>query len=111
MKVNFNGYDESVLTFIADNTLTKAGQLVKIVDDGTVGRCEVGDTFCGVCVAIRDGYAAVQLSGYVVVQSKNKVQLGYQNLVAGEDGSVIARPHGRDYLVVHSVNGEVGFIL
>ena len=107
----FVGYGESVLTFIADSSLEEVGQFVKIVYSGTVGKCEVGDTFCGLCLALRDGFAAVQLEGFAVAKTKSKIPIGYQCLVAGEQGSVIARPHGRDYLVVHSGNGEVGFIL
>ena len=107
----FVDYGESALIFIADSSLTEAGQFVKIVASGTVGRCEVGDTFCGLCLALRDGFAAVQLEGFAVAKTKSKIPIGYQCLVAGEKGCVIPRPHGREYLVVTSKDNEVGFIL
>ena len=71
MNVNFNGYGENVLTFIADSGLTETGVPVKISDDGTVAKCVGNDNFCGVCVGLRDGYAAVQLAGYVRVDRKS----------------------------------------
>lgn len=107
----FVDYGESALIFIADSSLTEAGQFVKIVASGTVGRCEVGDSFCGLCLAVRDGFAAVQLKGFAVAKTKSKIQIGYQSLVAGEKGCVIPRPHGRKYLVVTSGYNKVGFIL
>ena len=78
MNVNFNGYGENVLTFIADSGLTETGVPVKISDDGTVAKCDGNDNFCGICVGLRDGYAAVQLAGYVRVAAaggKNRARL------------------------------------
>jgi hypothetical protein len=69
MNVNFNGYGENVLTFIADSSLVEPGGFVKMTADGTVGKCSAGDIFCGVCVGLRGGYAAVQMSGYVTMQA------------------------------------------
>ena len=107
----FVGYGENVLTFIADSSLMEAGQFVKIVESGTVGKCEVGDRFCGLCLAVRDGFAAVQIEGFAVAKTKSKIPIGYQCLVAGEKEHVISRPHGREYLVVTSGDNEVGFIM
>ena len=45
MNVNFNGYGENVLTFIADSSLTEPGGFVKMTADGTVGKCSAGDIF------------------------------------------------------------------
>lgn len=111
MNVNFNGYGENVLTFIADDSLTTAGVLVKISADGTVAPCKSGDKFCGVCVGVRDGYAAVQLSGYVVMPVTAKIAVGYKTLVTGDDGVVVAGASGREHLVLNSTDTEVGFIL
>lgn len=111
MKVNFNGYNENVATFVADSKLTTAGVPVKISADGTVAACASGDNFCGICVAVRDGYAAVQLSGYVTVKTGAKLALGYTKLVAGASGVIAANTSGREHLVINSTASEAGIIL
>lgn len=111
MNVNFNGYNENVATFIADSKLTEAGVPVKISADGTVTACTSGDRFCGICIAVRDGYAAVQLSGYATVKTSAKLALGYTSLAAGANGAVAANTGGREHLVINSTASEAGIIL
>jgi len=112
MNVNFNGYRENVLTFIADSSLTETGVFVKMTNDGTVGKCVNGDNFCGVCVGLRGGYAAVQLTGYVKMPTNSaKISVGYRKLTVGEGGRATVSTSGRETLVVDSTPTEVGFIL
>ena len=111
MNVNFNGYGENVLTFIADSGLTETGVPVKVTDDGTVAKCGGNEVFCGICVGLRDGYAAVQLSGYVRAAAGAKIAVGYKKLAAGSTGDVAVNASGREYLVVDSTSTEIGFIL
>lgn len=111
MNVNFNGYGENVLTFIADSSVTAAGMPVKISGDGTVARCGANDSFCGVCVNVRDGYAAVQLAGYMVVSTTGKLSLGYTKVAVNSAGRVSANDNGREVLVVNSTATEAGIIL
>lgn len=111
MNVNFNGYNENVATFVADSKLKTAGVPVKISADGTVTVCASGDKFCGICVAVRDGYAAVQLSGYVTVKTSAKLALGFTKLAAGASGVVAASDSGREHLVINSTASEAGIIL
>ena len=111
MNVNFNGYGENVATFIANSALTEAGVPVKISADGTVAACASGDKFCGICVAVRGGYAAVQLSGYVTVKTSAKLALGFTKLAAGASGVVAASDSGREHLVINSTASEAGIIL
>lgn len=112
MNVNFNGYGENVATFIADSNLTQSGVPVKITADGTVAMCSASDSFCGICVGVRDGYAAVQLSGYVTVTTTAKIAVGYQKLAAGANGIVaVNTTAGREYLVVDSTATQAGIIL
>jgi len=66
MNIGFNGFCENTVTFEADETVRK-GSLVKIINDNTVSACESGDKVCGVCVNVREGYAAVQLNGYAEI--------------------------------------------
>ena len=111
MNVNFNGYGENVLTFIADSGLTETGVPVKISDDGTVAKCSANDVFCGVCVGVRGGYAAVQLAGYVRVAAAARIEPGYKKLAAGSTGNVAVNTSGRELLVVDSTAKEAGIIL
>ncbi len=111
MNVNFNGYGENVLTFIADSGLTETGVPVKISDDGTVAKCDGNDNFCGICVGLRDGYAAVQLAGYVRVAAAARIEPGYKKLAAGSTGNVAVNTSGRELLVVDSTATEAGIIL
>lgn len=111
MNVKFNGYGENAATFVADSTLTRTGVPVKISDNGTVAACSANDVFCGVCVALRDGYATVQLSGYATVITSAKLALGFQKLAAAANGKVAANTNGRELLVVNSTATEAGIIL
>ena len=79
MNVNFNGYDENVLTFEAGTNLKTAGVPVKMTDDGKVTACTSGEVFCGICLSLRGGYATVQLKGYVTMPAKSKITVGWKN--------------------------------
>ena len=62
MEINFTGYQENVLTFECTDTV-KAGDLVAMVSSGKVSKALADGSFSGKCLSVRDGYAAVQLSG------------------------------------------------
>lgn len=111
MNVNFKGFGENVATFIADSSITDTGVPVKMSGDGTVAKCSKNDLFCGVCVGLRGGYAAVQLSGYVTLKAGAKIAPGYKKLAAGDNGSAAEYASGREYLVIDSTADSVGFIL
>lgn len=110
MNVNFNGYGENVATFMADETV-QAGAPVKMSTDGTVALCSANEAFCGICVGVRDGYASVQLAGYVTMQTNEKIAVGYQKLAASTDNTVAVNDAGREMLVINSTETEAGFIL
>ncbi|MEE1060416.1 MAG: hypothetical protein UH080_01165 [Ruminococcus sp.] len=111
MMVNFNGFGENSATFEADSSLTTAGVPVKISGDGKVSACAGGEAFCGICTHLRDGFATVQLAGYVTMPAAEKIATGYTNISAGADGTVSASGSGREYLVLDSTQTTVGFIL
>ena len=111
MMVNFNGFGENSATFEADSSLTTAGVPVKISGDGKVSACAGGEAFCGICPHLRDGFATVQLAGYVTMPAAEKIATGYTNISAGADGTVSASGSGREYLVLDSTQTTVGFIL
>ena len=111
MNVGFKGIGENVATFIADSSLTAAGVPVKMSAGGTVAPCSANDNFCGVCVGVRDGYAAVQLSGYVNLPVAEAIAVGYRKLAAAANGKVAVNANGRELLVIDSTATEVGVIL
>ena len=111
MMVNFNGFGENSATFEADSSLTTVGVPVKISGDGKVSACAGGEAFCGICTHLRDGFATVQLAGYVTMPAAEKIATGYTNISAGADGTVSASGSGREYLVLDSTQTTVGFIL
>ena len=111
MNVNFNGYGENVTTFIADSGLTAAGVPVKLSGDGTVTKCSADDVFCGICIGLHGGYAAVQTAGYVRMPAASKIAVGYKKLAADGNGGVAVNNSGRELLVVDATSTEVGFIL
>lgn len=110
MNIGFNGFCENTVTFEADSTVAK-GSLVKLIDDNTVAACEAGDKVCGICVNVREGYAAVQLYGYAEIPVEGVVSVGYQTLSAASDTSVHFDAEGREYLVLSVGTDTVGVIL
>lgn len=112
MNINFSGYNENVVSFAVDeNSEVTMGTPVKMVSSATVGACDDGDIIAGVAVNVRNGYAAVQLSGYIEMPADTMLPIGYQKLVATTSNKVKCDDNGREYLVVYSAGGVVGFIL
>ena len=111
MSVSFGGFHNETVTFRTENEVA-SGTPVNIVDNGTVGACADGDTFCGI-LANGDGrYAAVQIYGEVTVKFSGAAPaLGYTELVASADG--VKSGSGREYLVlsVDDANGTVTFLM
>lgn len=111
MNINFSGYNENVVTFETNSNDVIMGTPVKMASSGTVAKCSASDEFCGVAVNVRNGYSAVQLSGYIEMPTDDTFAVGYQNICAGDNGKVKSATSGREYLVVYVSNGIVGFIL
>lgn len=110
MNIGFNGFCENTVTFEAESNVEK-GSLVKITDDNTVGACEGGDKVCGVCVNVRDGYAAVKLYGYAEIPVEGAVNVGYQTLSAANGSAMQFDAQGKEYLVLSADTDAIGVIL
>lgn len=111
MNINFSGYNENVVTFETSSNDVIMGTPVKMSGSGTVSKCSADDSFCGVSVNVRNGYAAVQLSGYIEMPTDDTFTVGYQKIGAATDNKVKSTDSGREYLVVNVSDGIVGFIL
>ena len=103
MNIGFNGFCENTVTFEAESNVKK-GSLVKITDDNTVGVCEGGDKVCGVCVNVRDGYAAE-------IPVEGAVNVGYQTLSAANGSAMQFDAQGKEYLVLSADTDAIGVIL
>ncbi len=110
MNIGFNGFYDNTVTFEADSTVEK-GTLLKLIDDNTVSACEAGDKVVGVCVNVRDGYAAVKLYGYAQIPVEDSVNVGFQTLSAASDKAFKSDANGREYLVVMADTDTIGVIL
>lgn len=100
MKVAFGGYGEKLVTFEATEGVA-AGAPVMMSANGTVSPCTAGKPFCGIAVNVRDGFAAVQLAGYVrLPYAGTAPAVGYQTLVGDGAGKIKTDAGGRQLLVV-----------
>ncbi len=110
MNISFNGFMENTVTFECDESVA-AGMPVKLSESGKVTACEDGDKICGVCVNVREGFAAVQLRGFVNLPCEGGIPCGFTAVCAATDGKVKASDTGREVLVVSADTETAGFIL
>ena len=111
MSVSFGGFHNETATFRTENEIA-SGTPVKITDNGTVGACAEGDTFCGILANGDGSYAAVQIYGEVTAKFSGTAPVpGYVKLVAASDGVKVGS--GREYLVlcVDEADGTVTFLM
>ncbi len=113
MNFSINGYGENTTTFRTTG-LVCTSHTVKMADNLIVAPCEAGDEFIGIAVSTGDGYAGVQLDGYVKVDFTGTAPaVGYCNLTADGKGGVKTDTNGRKYLVVEvdTNTNKAGIIL
>lgn len=115
MAISFEAIDGQYVTFAAAADAAKDA-VCKITANGTVGACDDGDAFCGVCEELRGGAAAVQMGGYAELRYSGDTApaLGYVALAADGTGGVkAATSGGRSCLVVRvdSTGKTVGVFL
>lgn len=111
MSINFSGYNENVVTFAISDSNVTMGTPVKMLSSGTVAKCESDEQMIGVAVNVRNGYAAVQLTGYIEMPTDDNFTVGYNKITATDGVKVSKNDLGREYLVVTYTDGVVGFIL
>lgn len=109
--INFSGYNENVVTFEVDDSTVLMGTPVKMTNSKTVGACGDGDNMIGVAVNVRNGYAAVQLTGYIEMPTDDEFAVGYNKICVADGGKIKSSESGREYLVVYSDSAIAGIIL
>lgn len=114
MNVSFNGFQEQVLTLETDTPLA-AGVPVKVTGNGKAAPCADGDSPAGITSGpSREGFAAVQVSGYVRIAYSGTAPAWNRTVIAADAGGGIkAAETGREVLVVEqdTAAGTVGIIL
>ncbi len=113
MNINFNGYNENIVTMLSDETLTDSdsGVVVTIKEDGTASKASSGDAILGVAVAVRDGYVSVQTTGFVKVSTETKIACGLKTLASNGKGGVAVNSSGRQIFVIESDDSHAGILL
>ena len=113
MDISLNGFWENVATFDVSGEV-KSGMPVKISANGTVAPCAAKDKFCGLVLSVHNGYAAVQMTGYIKVSyAGTKPTVGYQTVNADGTGKVQVETTGRLLLItdVDEPEGTCGLVL
>ena len=111
MNVGFNSFNDSIITFDADNSLESAQVLVTLTDDGKAKKAGAGDSLCGYAVNLRGDLCGVQVKGYVNAPQDGSVKCGVRKLSVDAEGRVTISDAGREVLVVYADNESAGFIL
>ncbi len=110
MNISFEGFNERLLTFAAQESV-QAGDLVCIDADGTVKKAELGQAVVGLARSVRAGFAGVQVCGYASVTADAAVTTGWQTLVCDGENGIAADEGGRQLLVLWVQNGRAGVVL
>ncbi len=111
MNVDFKGFNEQVLTFEADSTVTQKGQWVTISANGKVAQASANSKLVGITVNVRNGYCGVQVCGVVTAAKSGSIELGYTQLVYTADGIKKDTTNGKEHLVLAVDDSTVTFIL
>ena len=113
-----NNNENETIT-IADASISKAdkeahnvkvGDFVQLDDNYHVIPGNAGQELIGVCVGVRDGYAAVQTSGYVEADYQGDVNYGRCGLVT-TTSTKLAPGGSTKYRIIYKDDEKIGFIL
>ncbi len=110
MNVSFYGYHADLLTFEATSSVT-AGLPVVMSDNGKVTKATTD--FFGVCASVKNGFASVQIDGYVRLPYTGSLSVGYNKLIVNSDAVKVDASNGRERLVldVDETTHTAGIIL
>lgn len=109
MTTDYKGYMEQVTTFEADSDVV-VGRAVMMKSNGKVKLCTSGKPV-GICIALRDGYAAVQTHGYVEVPYTGEISVGVTAVAGSTGGAVAVSESGRPCIAVETEEAYAGIIL
>ncbi len=111
MTANYQGLNREVITIKCNSNVNAPGQLVKLSDNGIVSKCGDGDTPIGLVLNVRNGYAAVQISGYMEIPHNGTLNAGYQKIGASGDKELkLSAESEKQVLVLDASNSTLRFI-
>lgn len=119
MEISLNGFHADVATLSCDAELA-AGVPVMVTASGKAAAAQANKPFCGITAgASRDGFVAVQLTGYAraALKTDSAPAVGYTSLCAAGNGAVCTTPasnatgHTMLVLDVDTTSHTVGFLL
>lgn len=87
MNISFEGYDNSAVTFEADESVVP-GAPVMLSESFTVQTAQPGDSVIGVALTVRGGYAAVQTRGVAKLPCDSGLVPGWACLTVNSSGAV-----------------------
>lgn len=98
----FKGFETKEITMKAEGV--KPGDVVMPGEDLVASVPGEGNAFCGVCSAVRDGYASIIFGGYAeTAYSGSAPVTGYAKLSSdGKGGVKLDEANGREYFVIAS---------
>jgi hypothetical protein len=114
--VSLNGFNTQTVTAQSTADDLAINTPVSYDADGNVGATATGKEFTGICVAVHDKYASVQLEGYIEVNySGSNPGVGMVHLVADGAGAVKADSTStgalRRVVRVDTTNKVIGFLV
>ncbi len=115
MKISFEGYKESAVTFKNNSTApAAAGKAAGMTGSGEVGLCTGGKP-AGIAISADDDYAVIQTGGFVTCTYSGDTapSVGWCGIVGADGGTVAVDSAGLHCLVVEvdTTAKTVGFIL
>ncbi len=87
MNISFEGYDNSAVTFEADESVVP-GAPVMLSESFTVQTAQPGESVIGVALTVRGGYAAVQTRGVAKLPCESGLVTGWAKLTVDGSGAI-----------------------
>ena len=107
MEISFEGIGQVAATFAANEGI-EAGMAVTLTADSTVGTGKAGNAPCGKVLSIKNGMAAVQISGMMQVgYSGTAPAIGMGTIAVDGSGKIKTTADGMNCMIV-SVNTADG---
>ena len=107
MEISFEGIGQVAATFAAAEGI-EAGMAVALTADSTIGMGKGGDAPCGKVLSVKNGMAAVQISGMMGVGYSGSAPAIGMNTIAVDGSGKIKTATGGISCMVMSVNTADG---
>lgn len=110
MSISIKGFNEEFITLYCDEADLSVGDFATVTSSFTVSTATSGSGFAGIVDSISDGYAVVQVKGYLESACDDTVVVGCHRLSADGSTLTLDEESGREALVM-SVEDNVAAII